>query len=239
MIFSITSKDLTPLEVEQQRKMSQVMRKSSVDGNEQDVHFNLLLSMIEISIVDHRRTEILFLRITDTEVNFASSLLENTSKQSFELKIGEVEMDNMTPSPYFPVAFRSSRSAGDGPPFLHITIIKEDHDGDASDIVYIPYFMFALQAVDVRLDERLLGRIFEMVQYISKAQNGLSIGDLLSSYITNDDSTKAIQAAIGLSAVPQKDFDAEKLEMDEVEVSKRFASKFFKLILCRLIYRSK
>ena len=154
-------------------------------------------------------------------MNFASSLLENTNKQSFELKIGEVEMDNMTPSPYFPVAFRSSRSAGDGPPFLHITIIKEDHDGDASDIVYIPYFMFALQAVDVRMDERLLGRIFEMVQYISKTENGVSIGELLASYITNDDSTKAIQAAIGLNAVPQKDFDAEKLEMDEVEVSKR------------------
>ena len=60
VIFSITSKDLTPLEVEQQRKMSQVMRRSSVNSNEQEVHFNLLLAMIEISIVDHRRTEILF-----------------------------------------------------------------------------------------------------------------------------------------------------------------------------------
>ena len=81
--------------------------------------------------------------------------------------------------------------------------------------------MFALQAVDVRMDERLLGRIFEMVQYISKIENGVSIVELLASYITNDDSTKAIQAAIWLNAVPQKDFDAEKLEMDEVEVSKR------------------
>ena len=35
VIFSITSKDLTPLEVEQQRKMSQVMRRSSVNSNEQ------------------------------------------------------------------------------------------------------------------------------------------------------------------------------------------------------------
>ena len=60
-----------------------------------------------------------------------------------------------------------------------------------------------------------------MVQYISKTENGVSIGELLAPYITNDDSTKAIQAAIGLNAVPQKDFDAEKLEMDEVEVSKR------------------
>ena len=53
------------VEVEQQRKMSQVMRRSSVNSNEQEVHFNLLLAMIEISIVDHRRTEILFLRITE------------------------------------------------------------------------------------------------------------------------------------------------------------------------------
>ena len=32
---------------------------------------------------------------------------------------------------------------------------------------------------------------------------------------------KSIQAAIGLSAVPKKDFDAEKLEMEEVQTSKR------------------
>ena len=58
VIFSITSKDLTPLEVEQQRKMSQVMRRSSV--NSMNKKFLTYCSMIEISIVDHRRTEILF-----------------------------------------------------------------------------------------------------------------------------------------------------------------------------------
>ena len=31
--------------------------------------------------------------------------------------------------------------------------------------------MFALQAVDVRTDERLLGRLFEMIQYLSKRSN--------------------------------------------------------------------
>ena len=222
IIFSVTTKDLTPLEVEQQRRMSQQFTSGSeVDMNESEVHFNLFLSMIELSMVDHKRTELLFLRVTETELNVSTALSSGSSKQSFELKIGEVEMDNMTPSPYFPVAFRSTKAAGDGPPFLHITIIKEDHPTDTEDIIYIPYFMFALQAVDVRTDERLLGRLFEMIQYLSKRSNDMKISDLLTSYITTDDNVKSIQAAIGLSAVPKKDFDAEKLEMEEVQTSKR------------------
>ena len=88
------------------------------------------------------------------------------------------------------------------------------------------------------MDERLLGRIFEMVQYISKIENGVSIGELLASYIANDDSTKAIQAAIGLNAVPQKDFDAEKLEMDEVEVSKRLRFEILQINPLQINYRS-
>ena len=137
IIFSVTTKDLTPLEVEQQRRMSQQSTSGSeVDMNESEVHFNLFLSMIELSMVDHKRTELLFLRVTETELNVSTALSSGSSKQSFELKIGEVEMDNMTPSPYFPVAFRSTKAAGDGPPFLHITIIKEDHPTDTEGIIY-------------------------------------------------------------------------------------------------------
>ena len=107
----------------------------------------------------------------------STALSSGSSKQSFELKIGEVEMDNMTPSPYFPVAFRSQkqlRRSSISSYYDH----KEDHPTDTEDIIYIPYFMFALQAVDVRTDERLLGRLFEMIQYLSKRSNDMKISDL-------------------------------------------------------------
>ena len=186
--------------------------------------------MIQLSIFDAHRTEVALLKISQSEFFLSTNLSGNITTLSLELKVGEVEIDNMTPAPYFPVVFRSRTAhAPDLPPFLHITLVKENRLEDESDIVYIPYFMFALQTVDVRTDERFIARLMDVLEALTEKRTSVLIEDLLSSFATAEDSERSIQAAIGLATVPKKMFVAETMEVDQVAASKRLCFEVFQI----------
>jgi hypothetical protein len=227
VIFSAASVDLTPEQVEVTRRAT---RLSSIDHVVPEFRFSLSIYMIQLSLLDVRRTEIALLKVSNSHCSFSTLLGGPLRTQSMELKVGEVEIDNMTPAPYYPVAFRSKNAMSDDtPPFLHITVIKEEREEDGSDIVYIPYFMFALQTVDVRTDERFITRVLEIVEELGYKPAPLQIHEILTEYVTVEDSQFAIQAAIGLQEGGKKHFQQKILEVEEVGTSKRYCFEVFQI----------
>ena len=227
IVFSVVSVDLSPNEVLSQR-LSRVDSEDLNVGSE--LRMAIVFSQIQLSIFDAHRTEVALLKISQSEFFLSTNLSGNITTLSLELKVGEVEIDNMTPAPYFPVVFRSRTAhAPDLPPFLHITLVKENRLEDESDIVYIPYFMFALQTVDVRTDERFIARLMDVLEALTEKRTSVLIEDLLSSFATAEDSERSIQAAIGLATVPKKMFVAETMEVDQVAASKRLCFEVFQI----------
>ena len=113
---------------------------------------------IGISIIDEKPQELILITISNIEI--LACLGENA--QSFELQIGELQIDNQLFATPFPLLLYSKPV--EKQPFFQMNILKSNR---YKHLTYIPLFALKFQEIDFKMDEVCLLRLLNFIDLIN------------------------------------------------------------------------
>ena len=127
------------------------------------VDLTLNLAGIGISLINQVPRELAYIRLDQISVQY----IETFKRQSVELKLSALKIDNQLPLTPFPLLMRSRKV--EGKPFFHVSVIRSMVH---QTVQFFHYFGIGLQEMDIMLDEifllELLGFSVTLLKYFQR-----------------------------------------------------------------------
>eukprot|EP00026_Physarum_polycephalum_P000020 Phypoly_transcript_00020.p1 GENE.Phypoly_transcript_00020~~Phypoly_transcript_00020.p1 ORF type:complete len:3396 (+),score=660.90 Phypoly_transcript_00020:132-10319(+) len=131
-----------------QRHNRYIKRMDTEQQGQKEMDVFLKLRGIGLSVIDKTPKELIYFSLAAIQIEMTQSTREIT----FELQLGDMQIDNQLYTTEFPVLIQSSNKEPNKP-FLHVSVIKSI---TAASITYFRYFSVLVQEMTAQVEDGLL-----------------------------------------------------------------------------------